>query len=368
MKILHLGDLHIDENATLAGSVRRDPGGVNLRMVDLISAVGEIVRRAGYYDLAVITGDLYDHAEATNAEEAIAEVIVDALAQRASCGMTQRGVLIIDGNHDVPRGTGDAATKSLEWHPNVTVVHDPQVATVLGHKLGCLPYPRTGGNAELLKAGAVDLIATTLRAQGAEVLLAHANTGRATSGKQPRPIDDAVTLSHPVLDQFGAVMLGHIHRPQSWGTIGMVGSPLPEDWGETDGLGRGALLWSFDGSTWAHERIDVPSREWIDIPCDQWCEDEVDVSGGAVHRVKGRMSASDAAAIRSDIRSLRAKGAMIQDAIEVASESRVRVAEIEHALTDDQIIESAIRLKQPDASVVAGAMREVRAAIEGGAV
>jgi hypothetical protein len=381
-KFLHLADLHINAQATLAGQVRVGPNGINLRTADLLRAIGAVAAEAsrdGDLFGAVIAGDLYDHDRPTPLEEEIAATIIETLS--GACAGCSTKVLVIDGNHDIPRGTGPSAPTSLNWHPLAMMIHDPEVVCYYGLRIGCLPYPRIGGNAELLRAGAVDAIAAGLRAGGADVLVAHANTGQAVAGKQPRPLDDAVTLSHAVLAQFPCVMLGHIHRPQEWGPVAYCGSPMVEDWGEAnDGTVRGAALWTLECDadlassppdytvrSATLRRLSAPDRTWIDIPADQWCEDSVDPSSGAVHRVKGRLRATDAAAVHAEIRSLRAKGALIQAEITIEQEDRRRSEDVARALTDDQILLGAIKLRQTDPAIVDGAMAVVQDILGGGA-
>jgi exonuclease SbcD len=63
-----------------------------------------------------------------------------------------------------------------------------------------------------------------------------------------------------------AVMLGHVHKQQSWGNVAYSGSPGRLNFGEQEE--KGFLLWTFDGGSASHQFIPSPARRFVfgDLP------------------------------------------------------------------------------------------------------
>ena len=121
--IFHIADLHASEFSPLAGIVRHAqiPGtGVSCNAValDLIRTVAKLADQAVGYagaplDGCVIAGDLFDRSRPTPSEYAIAAEVIRQVQARMKPGVP---VLIIAGNHDLPRGANEAsALEPMHW-------------------------------------------------------------------------------------------------------------------------------------------------------------------------------------------------------------------------------------------------------------
>jgi DNA repair exonuclease SbcCD nuclease subunit len=338
-RILQLADLHLSETATIAGAVHVDANGANLAVADTLHAVERIVaaaRAAGPLDGIVIAGDLFDHARPTPNELRIAAALCDYLG---GCCLVGR-VLMIPGNHDLPRNPGEAsALVSLAWHPRVMLVEEPRVVEYAGVKVACLPYPRRSAAREYLGAevegqeigilsAALTTLAIGMAAQGADVLLGHATIGGATVGAQPRAIEGDIEIGREALAQFSAVMLGHIHKQQP----GYSGSPTVQDFGE-EGEAKGGILHTRDDAgTWTRTPINVQGRTWrtIDVIAgtDPTAHHLDNLTPGGVYRIRGDLPADTLSVVRDQLAVATAAGAYVQDELRVAAENRARDTEI----------------------------------------
>lgn len=63
-----------------------------------------------------------------------------------------------------------------------------------------------------------------------------------------------------------AVMLGHVHKYQSWGNVAYSGSPGRLNFGEQEE--KGFLLWTFDDGSTSHQFVPTPARRFVfgDLP------------------------------------------------------------------------------------------------------
>lgn len=343
MRILQLADLHLSESATIAGAVHTNTDGNNLAVVDTMHAIERIVeaaRSTGPLDGIVIAGDLFDHCRPTPNELRIAASLCDYLGGSCVAGR----VLMIPGNHDLPRNPGEASgCHPFAWHRAVYLVEDPRVVEYVGLQVACLPYPRRSAVREYLGAecegkeigilsAALTTLAIGMAAQGAEILLGHAAIGGATvGGYQPRTLTGDIEIGREGLDQFGAVMLGHIHKQQP----GYSGSPTVQDFGE-EGETKGGILWTSDNGAWTRTPINVPSRLWRTVNVAPFNSSEgfssdanlATLKPGGVYRVRGDLPSDTLHAVQAILAGATKAGAYVQDELRLLVESRARDAEI----------------------------------------
>lgn len=342
-RILQLADLHISESATIGGAVRVDGAGNNLAVADTLAAVSRVVvaaRASGPLDGIVIAGDVFDHARPTPNELRIAAALITYLVGECEA----KSVLVIPGNHDFPRNPDEAsALVSLAWHPSVMLVEQPQVVRYAHTRFACLPYPRRSAVREYLGAecegkeigilsAALTTLAIGMAAQGAEVLLGHATIGGATVGAQPRTIEGDIEIGRAALEQFPAVMLGHIHKQQD----GYSGSPTVQDFGE-EGEAKGGVMWTRDDfGAWTRTPINVPGRLWRTVNVAPFNSSEgfssdanlATLEPGGVYRVRGDLPADTLHAVRDILAGAMTSDAYVQDELRLLVESRARDAEI----------------------------------------
>ena len=373
--ILHFADLHISEFQHLAGTVQHAliPGSelsVNAAMLDLIRTVVAICDKAvaqngGPMDGVVIAGDLFDRSRPTPTEYAIANEALHQIRARMKPGVP---VLVIAGNHDLPRGAAEAsALEPMHWE-GVEVHEDPCVREYAGLKFGLLPYPRRAAIADMSMTVAdwMSFQVKNLAAKGAQVLVAHANWSGSTHGVQPRPVEDDATLSGDVLGVFRAVMLGHIHKPQAFAqkVAGEVlersaifpGSTIRQDWGECGDEPHGACLWHFADDVYIEKGAHLHSvlihaepRQWVDVDMadqgrlSEWLGIEAADPSKYVWRLSGTLDHASLLQVRADRRKLVSMGYYIQDNLQEEREDRARDAEIGKVINDRDVIKRALR-------------------------
>jgi DNA repair exonuclease SbcCD nuclease subunit len=370
--ILHLADVHISEWSALAGIVRTeeiaDGVSVNAAMADLVRTVARIcdlaVEGCGHLDGCVIAGDLFDRARPTPGEYAVANEVLYQIRARLPKGQS---VLVIAGNHDQPRGATEAsALEPLHWE-GVRVHETPAVVQYCGLQVGLLPYPR---RAAIADAGStvgewMAFQCARMAAAKASVLVVHANYRGAVSGTQPRPIEDDATIDVGQAQNFRAVLMGHIHKPQAWttsmGHVAFPGSTVRQDWGEVGDPPHGALLWQLDeaGAVKACNTIAAEPRLWVDLdlakPGDAagWAGIETASPAACVWRLSGTLEHAALLQTRDKLRGLVRAGFYVQDNLQEAREDRARDVNIGKALDDREILARAL-----DARGVTGAAKE----------
>lgn len=364
-RILHFADLHISDSATIAGRVRRSVDGANLAVNDVCQAMTDIVHQVitkvgGRPDGIVIAGDFFDSPRPTPDELLIGAQLLNMLV-----GFTlEDEVLLIPGNHDLPRSVSEqSACMPLGWCRGVRLIEQPETIKYAGLRIGCLPYPRraairefdaTADASNAVLSGALQMLATEMVTKGAKVLVAHCSVGGATVGQQPRSIEGDIELPRETLEQFNAVMLGHIHKQQVIREhVRYAGSPTVNDFGEV-GEDKGALLWAFedDGTLISVEPFKSIGRMWetIDMMPGTALKSFDVVSPLEVVRVRGELPHAEIATARQVIREWEAAGAYVQDELRVLVEDRMRDAEVgRENITDAEILERALVARKTDA-------------------
>lgn len=344
MRVALVSDSHFDERSRFAECVR-----VHDTIVDDIAARG--------VDLIMHGGDLYERAS-TPAERWAAARFIQRCADVAP-------VVIVRGNHDQ---VGDLALLSrlTARHP-IFVEEGAAVHYTAGAAVACLSWSR---KAELLaRAGAIGLEQSETMARdamrdllagfgrqlsdhdGPRILLAHAMvSGSKTSVGQPLVgCDLEIGTDDLWLAKADLIALGHIHKPQEWGSLigGPIiypGSPRRTSFGEVEDKG---YVYATIGERGAveYERVIIPTTPMILLEASFAAgvltfvgEATPDDVAGAEIRIRYSYDAEDreaaSAAVASWRRTFMEAGAkLVKIDPCVTTRTRARAPEVTHAKT-----------------------------------
>lgn len=313
IRVAHVADLHIGSGYVHGDE---DKGGVNSRLVDFEAAWARSCEQMveEQVDLVLFAGDAFRDAKPTPTEQAALRAGLNVLAE------AEVPVIMITGNHDIPRQVGRThALAIFDEYENVTVMDRPGV--VFGGEIllpiACLPYPMRAHVAaadpefEQLSIDEqnqkmVDLSLQTLRMLGAQaekmagpfgcVLLAHGSiAGSAIGAEGSTAFLREAVLPLPELQSlpFRYQAWGHLHRAQCLGNsaaINYSGSIERIDFAEADEDKGWWLVEIGEGATNIEWRSSSP-RPFVDIDLDvsegliTWKPRDLFVEG-AVVRVK----------------------------------------------------------------------------------
>lgn len=223
-------------------------------------------------DLVVIPGDVYDGTSTPDERLAAAEMTL-GIAEHCP-------IVIAAGNHDPVHEL--LLLQELRGRYAIDVFERPGVALVSGLAVGVVPWPRMaagvegeGGARDQLRALLTGL-REPLSASSCRLLIGHfLCEGAETSAGQPLTGGAiSVALGDLALAGAQAVVMAHIHKPQSWehGGVPMLytGSPFRTAFGEVE---EKSVLWlEIDEACARYERIPTPARQmllvqgaWVDV-------------------------------------------------------------------------------------------------------
>lgn len=365
-RILHLADLHVSASRTFGGIRVLHPSGRNQALVDLVEAVRALIaeaQRGGRLDGCIVAGDVFDTARPSPEEIGTAAEILMLCA--SSCA--EHRVLVISGNHDAVKGEDKpSALVAVQLAPFVIARETFDVLNYAGAQWVCLPYPRRGAirqalqgtdrdAAETLSDVVTTLCYTGIAQAGVAIekagapplagLVAHCNFEGATVGAQPRAVEGDVTLPKGAARHFPAVLLGHIHKQQGIPgapNAAFCGSTTIGDFGEeTDP--HGACVWTFPDAPDGAKHYPAPALEFLQTRGRAWETTKVSPGtfdavrdeyaarkpDGIVWRVKGTLPGEQFHALRDCLKAARARGVIVQDALELQREERARLRVIE---------------------------------------
>lgn len=228
-------------------------------------------------DVVVVAGDVWDRSNPKAEAVALMERSLNAVARAGA------QVLCIAGNHDSATRLSYGASWAKD-HGITLVTEDvdypaPVVLEVRGERVGvvAVPYrdpqrtvaPLPGPNGEHRLRTHEHVLADAL-AEGkrhligeevcATIAVAHAYVaGSETSDSERRYVGGADQVSTSIFEGFDAVLLGHLHRPQTFdgGRIAYSGSPLPYSFSETTRKVVRILDLGADGSIETSE-VEIP--------------------------------------------------------------------------------------------------------------
>ncbi len=365
IRVAHLSDLHFDAERQIAGVRRLTEDGQPYALAQAsrcLRAVAKGIAAGGLPDVWLVTGDVFDRPQPTAAEEAaVIRAFVD-LARAAP-------VVVLAGNHDIPGVAGAAtALECLKRRPRIHVIEEPTLLefgrdpntgklapiTQLGEwqpgvTIACMPYPRraefatsevmTGAaTSEERNAIASQLLSRVMGAlriqaaatKGPKVLGFHGSVTGAMSRFQPRTLAGDILFGLDDLCAWDYAAGGHIHQQQQLApNAGYAGSVDRCDFGEEGEPKGGTVIELGDGPVRVRG---VPSPATVFTTLDAESlryvvNGDVTLLPSAAYRVKDRVSADDARAIRRDVAALQERGLWIADALEVDAEIRLRDAE-----------------------------------------
>lgn len=269
MRILHIGDVHIDQ----AG---------DLEMTEKALAFAADLARRERVDLVAIPGDIYGldtNHKGLPKEEAVFVRFVEQLE-----GIP---LFLSRGNHDAP-GT----LQVFRLSPNVRVFEEPAVVSLPEADVIILPWPEKGflaakglsgeGGLQAAQLALGDLVKGLALSRPAPekpiLFMGHISiVGALSSSCQPlvgREVqmlacDLQEALSHQFSDGSWRpwyAALNHIHKPQD-PDVGIVyaGSLTCQNWGEEDEQKSVVLVDLPARGVATMERIPVPERKWVTI-------------------------------------------------------------------------------------------------------
>lgn len=361
-RFLHLSDLHNTEFGTMGGCVQYDGQGVNLFQVDLRTAVHAALAR-GPFTGVIVTGDAYDRARPTPNEHRFLGLLFQAMAMACAA----RKVLVIAGNHELPRNPGEAsAFAGVDFAPFVQVVDRPGIVEYAGRRFACLPYPRRAAlrESDVKTPDPNQTLAMVLRALGLgmvgadpDALLFHGDVEGAKSSLQPRGLQGDIPLGIDVIDAYPAAMLGHIHLPQPIGRNGyMAGSTHVINFGE-EGEAKGGVIWeAAPGQVLKPHPFATTLRQWSTIEADP--ETPAEETAAMIHdavaqaaltravvRIRGTLPESHVVALRTFFRQARRAGSIVLDGLQVLREHRMRDASVGEKMTDEVVLRAALQAR-----------------------
>ena len=267
---LHLGSVtHDGPDLDGSPSWRQNEA---LRVVDFLHDTA--LKREAY--LATL-GDLF-----TN-------VRPQAWAYRMAQRLYRDGGIVFPGNHDDPVGEGVTSPLRVLPLSHMLPVFKPAVLKLddagidvavipfFGRAFVAATYPDLAvGEQNRYMAQALERIVADLCSQKREgvplIVVTHFTIGGATwnSGVQPQVGESAdFIIPRSVFDrpEIAWVFAGHIHKPQTFGNVTYIGSPIRSDFGE-EGQTTRILHVTPDGDGVAVEEIITPSVEFVSIDID----------------------------------------------------------------------------------------------------
>jgi exonuclease SbcD len=243
MRILHTSDWHIG----------RVWSGVDLLFTQQLFGAWlcNLVRDESI-DVVLVAGDIYDRAVPSAEAVSVADEIFTSLAAAGA------QTVIISGNHDsadrLHFGSRFMASSGLHIRTeraNLTALGSPITLTSSTGdtiEVVCLPFlepNRVDFDAQLgdrthenVLRYALDHQRTLVTDPSRAIVMAHAFVGGGEASKSERDlisVGGTSMVNHRLFDGFGYVALGHLHRPQTFGTNGNVvysGSPIPYSFSE----------------------------------------------------------------------------------------------------------------------------------------
>jgi DNA repair exonuclease SbcCD nuclease subunit len=193
----------------------------------------------------------------------------------------------IPGNHDWPVGEGvlsplfSGALRNV-WqptHPDTDRIDDLDVAFIpwFSRAFVAATYPDLlVGDQNRYMAQALERIVADLAGRKRPgiplIVVTHFTIGGATYVNDVQPqigesSDFMVPASVFADDRIDAVFAGHIHKPQTFGKVTYIGSPVRSDFGERDQQTR-VLHVTNQGGCVVCEIIETPSVEFVDVDLD----------------------------------------------------------------------------------------------------
>ena len=324
IRLAHTADWHIGSSYHL-GDESKD--GINSRLRDYEDAILRSCRQMVEEDVDVVlfAGDGFRDSKPSPTEQAVFRRAMDVLCN------ANVPVLCIVGNHCLPRAPGRTHALAIfdGYRGGVTVIDRPQVVTIKGVPIACLPWPSrahlAAADPEFEKltldeqnARIVTLTLAVLRALGAEaeemagplgsVLLAHgsiAGSAVGAAGSTQFFREPVLPLSELRGLPFAYQAWGHLHRAQKpEHNIRYSGSIERTDFAEaTEDKGWNLVTLRDDGAPSTCEWRSSSPRSFVDLDLAEptaWEAEIASLNGalpGAVIRVRYETTPEEARAV-----------------------------------------------------------------------
>lgn len=376
IRLLHLGDLHPNASATLAGKLAIDPEtSQNQALTDLDLSLAAVLRSATNparpCHLAVIAGDLFDSHKPHPNEIRVIRRFLTPLAAAMP-------VVVIPGNHDMSQNPRDAtALEAIKGLPGLHIVERPDVLMLAvdgqAVQVACLPYPQKGKlltqdatlglSPEAVMARINEGLAAIVRHFAAErsphtlnLLVAHGSVRNATVGEQPRSLDHDILIPADDFGAFDYVALGHIHRAQAVAANAhYCGSLTRQGFGEeTETKGWHVVELGSDELR-IRQVLNPHTRTYCTItPAMLQEHDYPDgLQAGICWRFKGSLTDQEARALQPTLDRLAASTPWFQQTIEYVGETRARDATMTTVLTTEAALLRALEGKVDEQKIPA---------------
>lgn len=188
---------------------------------------------------------LWDLGDTTDDRSAIPVPAIDSICQNLSSFAEGQWNIKLIGNHEQYLRNTKVSVARL-FSPYFTVVEQPVTFDYGRVRIACAPYPPTE---EALSAflRSLDQSVPTILLGHFQLAGCFGHAGQLMTG---------VSLESIKWVKLG--LLGHIHKPQSFGPIHYVGSPFQQNWGESGEEKRVAIV---DIS----EQTGKVSMEWVPL-------------------------------------------------------------------------------------------------------
>lgn len=270
MKLAHLADLHLGFRAF----ARTTDRGVNQREADVALALRRVVDDllVERPDVVVLAGDVFHSVRPTNG----AILTLFQQVQRLRCGLPDTRVVVIAGDHDTPRTSGETFILPLYQALGVDVALLEPLEVVLP-ELRITAVPR---------AAVTRIPEAPVELGRSQILVTH---GDVPGYGNPHPqwkINPAV-LQDPHWDY---IALGHYHvcaqvGPRAWysGSLDYTSSDPWSECRRETGRGKGYLLVDVPGGAPVFRAI-VPPRRYADL-------EPIDASGLAAAEIDAAIAA-----------------------------------------------------------------------------
>lgn len=354
MRIVHSGDWHLNNKATIAGRfILQD--GINLALLDRILAIRKICEyvEENDVDLVVIAGDLFDNSSPENVAIKVAVEAVETLAEMAP-------VIIVRGNHDGQKGSEVASALapfgSVMKRFGIHVSERPETFSFLiknrKANIFTLPYPRKSAlksdprfkamspeELSVYISRKMEEILSGFRAQierdAVNILVGHFTVAGSVYSKEQSVPPFDISIRKEFLDPFNIVCLDHLHESQPYysGTIARNG------FGE-ENMKVGFKVHEIQDGKVTEQFIELPAREYVTVSAEEFARNGLSLSPEAAVRIKGKVPKHEYDEIVRKMRALNIP--FLKNAIEIETETAGVGGDID--VSEEPDIEQAVRM------------------------
>ncbi len=162
----------------------------------------------------ILLGDIFE------VKDRIKNAIKNKLVEVFDIYIDDLSFLIVSGNHDFSPD-GQSTIRWLEAYNNIKIVYESQVVEFGGYNILCIPYTRNKKD--------IRLVLRDKYKNKPDFVCAHADVAGFFMGQGARKSEGL----DPCCFKKYKTFLGHIHKPQEYKNIIVLGSTYLTDWGES---------------------------------------------------------------------------------------------------------------------------------------